>query len=247
MTTLSTNISLDMVHPCYNPHAGWAEDFIGHYTLFMSKIPPGLMVSVYVVDDGSKHGVYEEDIKKLQDSIPHFTFIKLNQNLGKGGALRHAIKQCQGDLVIYTDADYPYKMENAWEMYRRLAEGKADVVVGVRDEQYYDQLPFWRKIFSLSLKLMNYLFFPGLRVKDTQSGLKGFNTKGKELFLKTKIAAFLFDMEFLVLVSKQKDIQMEWIYVQVREGIHFSTMKTKTILTELINFASILIRGFFSK
>ncbi|MHA8053501.1 glycosyltransferase family 2 protein [Aquirufa sp. OSTEICH-129A] len=236
-----------MVHPCYNPHAGWAEDLIGHYALFMSKIPQGLMVAVYVVDDGSKHGVYEEDIKKLQESISHFTFIKLSQNLGKGGALRHAIKQCQGDLVIYTDADYPYKMENAWEMCRRLAEGKVDVVVGVRDEQYYDQLPFWRKIFSLSLKLMNYLFFPGLKVKDTQSGLKGFNAKGKELFLKTKIAAFLFDMEFLVLVSKQKDIQMEWIYVQVREGIHFSTMKPKTILTELINFASILIRGFFSK
>ena len=213
----------------------------------MSRIPTDVVVHMYVVDDGSKHGVHSEDIDQLQQAIPHFTFIPLSQNLGKGGALRHAIRQSQGDLVIYTDADYPYKMENAWEMYQRLAVGNADVVVGVRDEQYYDQLPFRRKIFSLSLKLMNYLFFPGLKVKDTQSGLKGFNAKGKALFLKTTISAFLFDMEFLVLVSKQKDIQMEWIYVQVREGIHFSTMKPRTILTELFNFASILIRGFFSK
>ncbi|MCZ2482949.1 glycosyltransferase family 2 protein [Aquirufa nivalisilvae] len=247
MTTPKTNKSLDLVHPCYNPHPGWAEDLIRHYTLFMSRIPTDVVVHMYVVDDGSKHGVHSEDIDQLQQAIPHFTFIPLSQNLGKGGALRHAIRQSQGDLVIYTDADYPYKMENAWEMYQRLAVGNADVVVGVRDEQYYDQLPFRRKIFSLSLKLMNYLFFPGLKVKDTQSGLKGFNAKGKALFLKTTISAFLFDMEFLVLVSKQKDIQMEWIYVQVREGIHFSTMKPRTILTELFNFASILIRGFFSK
>jgi len=247
LTTPKTNKSLDLVHPCYNPHPGWAEDLIRHYTLFMSRIPTDVVVHMYVVDDGSKHGVHSEDIDQLQQAIPHFTFIPLSQNLGKGGALRHAIRQSQGDLVIYTDADYPYKMENAWEMYQRLAVGNADVVVGVRDEQYYDQLPFRRKIFSLSLKLMNYLFFPGLKVKDTQSGLKGFNAKGKALFLKTTISAFLFDMEFLVLVSKQKDIQMEWIYVQVREGIHFSTMKPRTILTELFNFASILIRGFFSK
>lgn len=247
MTTPKTNKSLDLVHPCYNPHPGWAEDLIRHYTLFMSRIPTDVVVHMYVVDDGSKHGVHSEDIDQLQQAIPHFTFIPLSQNLGKGGALRHAIRQSQGDLVIYTDADYPYKMENAWEMYQRLAVGNADVVVGVRDEQYYDQLPFRRKIFSLSLKLMNYLFFPGLKVKDTQSGLKGFNAKGKALFLKTTISAFLFDMEFLVLVSKQKDIQMEWIYVQVREGIHFSTMKPRTILTELFNFASILIQGFFSK
>lgn len=247
MTTPKTNKSLDLVHPCYNPHQGWAEDLIRHYTLFMSRIPSDVEVHVYVVDDGSKQGVHSVDIETLEQAIPHFTFIPLSQNLGKGGALRHAIRQCQGDLVIYTDADYPYRMENAWEMYRRLDQGQADVVVGVRDEQYYDQLPFRRKIFSLSLKVMNYLFFPSLKVKDTQSGLKGFNAKGKEIFLKTTISAFLFDMEFLVLVSKQKDIQMDWIYVQVREGIHFSTMRPKTILTELFNFISILIRGVFFK
>ncbi|RXK49617.1 glycosyltransferase [Aquirufa rosea] len=213
----------------------------------MSKIPKDVVVHVYVVDDGSKYGVNPKDIQFLEQSIPHFTFIPLSQNLGKGGALRQAIQQTQGDWVIYTDADYPYRMENAWEMFQILTSGKSDVVVGVRDEQYYDQLPLRRKIFSLSLKLMNYLFFPSLKVKDTQSGLKGFNAKGKELFLKTKISAFLFDMEFLVLVSKEKDIKLDWIYVQVRDGIQFSTMRTQTILIELFNFASILLRGILTK
>lgn len=197
---------------------------------------------MYLVNDGSKSGIRAADIELLKASVLGFTYIDSPVNQGKGGALRDAVRQTTGKWVIYTDADYPYLIANAVEMFRLLSSDAADVVVGVRDEQYYDQLPIGRKIFSLSLKVMNYLFFPQLKVKDTQSGLKGFNQKGKEVFLKTRIPAFLFDMEFLVLASKRPDIRIQWIYVQAREGIVFSTMRAKTILTELYNFISILFR-----
>jgi glycosyltransferase involved in cell wall biosynthesis len=197
---------------------------------------------MYIVNDGSKSGIRTADIRLLSEKIAGFTYIDSPVNQGKGGALRDAVRLTTGKWVIYTDADYPYLMENAVEMFRLLSTDAADVVVGVRDEQYYDQLPLGRKIFSLSLKVMNYLFFPQLKVKDTQSGLKGFNQKGKEVFLKTRIPAFLFDMEFLVLASKRADIRIQWIYVQARQGIVFSTMRAKTILIELFNFVSILFR-----
>lgn len=214
-----------------------------HYFLeFKKQLPADQPVSVYLVNDGSSQGIQASDLTLLRQGIGSFYYLDLPKNVGKGAALREAVKETKGDLIIYTDADYPYRLENALEMYRRLATGNVDVVVGVRDEQYYDSLPLRRKIFSLSLKLMNYLFFPRLKVKDTQSGLKGFNQRGKEMFLKTQISAFLFDMEFLVLVSRSKDIRFEWIYVQLRDGIQFSSMKFKTILTELFNFSSILIR-----
>lgn len=198
---------------------------------------------MYLVNDGSKSGIRTADIELLKTSVPGFTYIDSPLNQGKGGALRDAVRLTTGKWVIYTDADYPYMMANAVEMFRLLSTDAADVVVGVRDEQYYDQLPLGRKLFSLSLKVMNYVFFPQLKVKDTQSGLKGFNQKGKEVFLKTRISAFLFDMEFLVLASKRPDIRVQWIYVQARKGIVFSTMRAKTILTELANFASILFSG----
>lgn len=213
-----------------------------YYTLFKGAIPAETSIHTYLVNDGSKSGIRQEDIQLLSDKIGGFTYIDSPVNQGKGGALRDAVRQTTGKWVIYTDADYPYLIANAVEMFRLLSSDTADVVVGVRDEQYYDQLPLGRKIFSLSLKVMNYLFFPQLKVKDTQSGLKGFNQKGKEVFLKTRIPAFLFDMEFLVLASKRPDIRIQWIYVQAREGIVFSTMRAKTILTELFNFISILFR-----
>ncbi len=213
-----------------------------YYTLFKGAIPAETGIHTYLVNDGSKSGISQEDIQLLTEKIGGFTYIDSPINQGKGGALREAVRQTTGKWVIYTDADYPYLIANAVEMFRLLSSDTADVVVGVRDEQYYDQLPLGRKIFSLSLKVMNYLFFPQLKVKDTQSGLKGFNQKGKEVFLKTRIPAFLFDMEFLVLASKRSDIRIQWIYVQAREGIVFSTMRAKTILTELYNFISILFR-----
>jgi glycosyltransferase involved in cell wall biosynthesis len=198
---------------------------------------------MYLVNDGSKSGISPADIRLLSEKMNGFTYIDSEVNQGKGGALRDAVRLTTGKWVIYTDADYPYLIENAVEMYRLLSSDAADIVVGVRDEQYYDQLPLRRKVFSLSLKVMNYLFFPQLKVKDTQSGLKGFNQKGKEVFLKTQISAFLFDMEFLVLASKNPTIRIQWIYVQAREGIVFSTMRARTILTELVNFTSILFSG----
>jgi glycosyltransferase involved in cell wall biosynthesis len=215
---------------------------VHYYTLFKGAIPAETGIHTYLVNDGSKSGISQEDIQLLTEKIGGFTYIDSPINQGKGGALREAVRQTTGKWVIYTDADYPYLIANAVEMFRLLSSDTADVVVGVRDEQYYDQLPLGRKIFSLSLKVMNYLFFPQLKVKDTQSGLKGFNQKGKEVFLKTRIPAFLFDMEFLVLASKRSDIRIQWIYVQAREGIVFSTMRAKTILTELYNFISILFR-----
>jgi glycosyltransferase involved in cell wall biosynthesis len=175
---------LDVVHPCYNPHEGWEKELLHYYKIFVSQLPSQVEVKLYLVDDGSIRGVTEAHLQYLRENIPAFEYVTYSQNRGKGFALRTAIAKTQGDLIIYTDADYPYRMENAWEMFRLLNDENYDVVLGVRDDHYYSQLPFLRKIFSLSLRTMNHIFFPSMFVKDTQSGLKGFNQKGKTYFSK---------------------------------------------------------------
>lgn len=241
--SLSIKKTLDLVHPIFNPKKGWSDDLLYYFNQFKEPIRNEFEIQLVLVNDGSSKGVASVDIESLQNQIENLTYIALPVNQGKGAALRKAMESCHSDLIIYTDFDYPYQLQNMWDMLHKLNEQKSDIVVGVRDEQYYDELPWQRMIFSLSLKVMNYLFFPRLKVKDTQSGLKGFNQKGKELFMKTKIAAFLFDMEFLVLASKNQDITVDWIYLQVREGVQFSGMKFKTVLIELVNFLSIWKRA----
>ena len=236
---LKATTTLDIVHPCYNPHEGWEQELIHYYRIFVAKLPTEVTVTLYVVNDGSSRGISATHLANLQAAVPSFEYVTYEQNQGKGFALRTAIAQTQSNLVIYTDADYPYRMENAWEMFRLLYEEKYDVVLGVRDDHYYSQLPFLRKVFSLALRTMNHIFFPSMFVKDTQSGLKGFNIKGREVFLQTKINSFLFDMEFVVLASKRKDLRLAKILVHVRDGITFSQMNSKTIKRELLSFLNI--------
>jgi glycosyltransferase involved in cell wall biosynthesis len=192
------------------------------------------------VDDGSQHGIETSQIDFLEKHIPHFQFITYKKNYGKGYALRTGLKQSTAQFVIYTDIDYPYKIENIINMYNLLSKEHFDIVVGVRNGDYYKKLSLVRKIISKSLKITNSIIYPSLVVKDTQSGLKGFNSIGKELMLKTKVNSFLFDLEFLVLASRKKDLKISWITVEARDGITFSTIKLKTIRKELMNFGQIL-------
>ena len=104
---LKVHKSLDLVHPCYNPHLHWAQDLVHYYGLFVKVLPKDLPIAVYVVNDGSSQGINEQDILYLNAQIPPFHYIDLPKNLGKGGALREAIKQTDAEIIIYTDADYP--------------------------------------------------------------------------------------------------------------------------------------------
>jgi len=90
---LKLHKSLDLVHPCYNPHLHWAKDLVYYYGLFVNLLPKDLPITVYVVNDGSSQGINEQDILYLKAQIPHFTYIDLPKNLGKGGALREAIRK----------------------------------------------------------------------------------------------------------------------------------------------------------
>ncbi|MFM6941847.1 MAG: glycosyltransferase, partial [Aquirufa sp.] len=89
-----------------------------YYSLFKEAIPAEMTIHTYLVNDGSKSGIRQEDIQLLEREIGGFTYIDSEVNQGKGGALRDAVRQTTGKWVIYTDADYPYIMANAVEMFR---------------------------------------------------------------------------------------------------------------------------------
>jgi hypothetical protein len=55
---------------------------------------------------------------------------------------------------------------------------------------------------------------------DAQSGLKGMSYKGCEFFLQTKINRFLFDTEFVLKANHCKDICLQILPIQTRQGIN---------------------------
>ncbi len=237
-------MQIDLIFPCYNPPKDWHLDTFNNYQE-ISKSIPDVIIYLYVVDDGSKNGVIQqESIDYLKKNIPYFSFLKYKQNKGKGYALRHAIHQTKSEKQIYTDIDVPFGVKSVLDVFQALEKG-ADVVTGLRDDMYYQKVPFKRKIISQVAQILNKLFLK-LPIKDTQAGLKGFNKIGKETFLITKVNEFLFDTEFLALAHKFK-LNIIIVPISLKPNIKLSRIKINTLWRELMNFFSICYRINFKK
>jgi len=83
---------------------------------------------IFVVDDGST-----DDTKLLLASLPaQIKVLRHTKNLGKGTAIRTALEQITGDIVIIQDADLEYNPSDYPALIAPIFEGKTDVVYGSR-------------------------------------------------------------------------------------------------------------------
>ncbi|MBC7488108.1 MAG: glycosyltransferase [Cytophagaceae bacterium] len=235
--------SLDLVLPCYNPIPGWEDKIIHSCQMIADKIAPAKL-SIYIVNDGSSHTISSTQLDKLKNAIYSIQYLSYPVNQGKGYALRYGVKESKSEICIYTDIDFPFTEESLLHIYFSLCKVEADIVVGNRNEAYYAKVPRVRIIISKILRLFIRLFL-GMKISDTQCGLKGFNKTGKELFLRTTINRYLFDLEFVHMASNTKSIRIIPMLVQLKEGIVFSRMNMKVLMTEASSFAKIVMKHYF--
>ena len=94
---------------------------------------------IIVVDDGSRHSLEES----IRAAVPSARMFAHERNRGKGAAIRTALAQATGDVVIIQDADFEYFPED----YARLLEARRDhpgsAVYGVRDLTRRSPLMRW--------------------------------------------------------------------------------------------------------
>ena len=233
--------SLDIILPAYNPLPGWEGNVIGRFQSLVKALP-GLKITLFIVNDGSTTVDETASLAVLQNTIPDIQWISYEINKGKGYALREGVKKSCGDYILYTDIDWPYSEESMLGIIRKLTDDM-DAVIGIRDEGYYTHLPLSRRRISRILRKINANFLR-LKVVDTQAGLKGFTKKVKPIFLATTINRYLFDLEFIYLLSSKKsDFKVEGIPITLRQGITFSNMNRKILLQEARNFMKIWWRS----
>ncbi len=197
----------------------------------------GLTVHLTLVNDGSTKNVTEEGLLFLRTQIPTIQLIQYAQNRGKGYALRQGVKAVSADLMIYTDIDFPYTEASFMAIYQGLVAGN-EVVPGHRGDAYYLNTPFFRKLISKFLRwtLKTFLRLP---TDDSQCGIKGFNKKGAEVFLATKIDRFLFDLEFIKLASRRK-LAIQKAEVTLKPDVVFSKVSLKILAREAVNFFKVV-------
>jgi len=118
-------------------------------------LPAGLEREIVVVDDGSRDRTWQV-AEELAAEFPEVRVFQQPRNIGKGAALRRAIQEMTGDLVIFQDADLEYEPQDYPRMLRPILEGKADVVFGSRfTGEERKVLYFWHTLANKTLTLLS--------------------------------------------------------------------------------------------
>ena len=226
---------LSIVLPFYNPQQGWEQNVYNTYLALKNQL--GFEPEIIVVNDGSTNQ-QEKEIDFLNQKIVDFKALSYAANLGKGAALRFGIKDATSERIIFTDIDFPYTTESFLKVWNQLKTN--DIVLGVKDKTYYQHLSKERVWISKFLRKMIGIFFR-MPITDTQCGLKGFNQKGKDVFLNTTIDRYLCDLEFVYKSYRIKpELHIIGQEVTLRNEVEFRKMNLKILFSEFFNFIKIL-------
>lgn len=114
---------------------------------------------VKLIDDIEKMGIANQIIISTD-----------RESKGKGWAIREALKQAEGNYIIFIDGDYDIHPSQITKLLEFLP--KYNVVVGRKRIVY---LPLKRKIITILSRIYIKLLF-GITV-DTQTGIKAFDYK----------------------------------------------------------------------
>lgn len=231
--------ALSVVIPCYNPPDGWHLVLQSNITK-LNALLPGYAIQYVVYNDGSER-IYP-GIADAATIFPGVLFIEGEKNLGKGAALRKGTEQASGEVIIYSDLDFPFGVSAVAKIAQIFESDPAcDFVYGKRCRGYFRILPLKRRLVSYTLHLVNRIFL-SREIFDTQAGLKGIRRKWKEVVLSTRTNTFVFDIELIRNIIR-KEMTIRHIDVMPVPGIRFTDFRSKTLLKESINLSKILIQG----
>jgi len=157
-----------------------------------------------LVDDGSR----DETPRLLADfctRYPAARVLRNEPNRGKGYTVRRGVLDARGEFVLFADADLSSPIEEANKLLAALESTGADAAVGSRalDRRLIGIHQPWRREFAGRVFNRIVRFFTGLKIQDTQCGMKLFRrATTRRAFELQQVAGFGFDPELLFLIAR---------------------------------------------
>ncbi len=157
---------------------------------------------VILIDDGSGEA-YREVFRKAEEILQEIggEFLTHEKNKGKGGAIRTAFayvleKYPEAIGVVTADCDGQHHVEDILAIMRRLSEKPDCLIAGVRRFDGED-VP-WKSAFGnkLTAKVVSYI--SGIRISDTQCGLRGIPRSFMKELLNVPGDGFEYDTRMLL-------------------------------------------------
>jgi len=154
--------------PVYNE-----KDTIERVISEVLSVDLGMEKELIIVDDASVDGT-RSIIEKME--INNIKKVFHPKNLGKGSAIKSAIKEITGDIVIIQDADLEYPpQENYKVLIEPIKKGYADVVYGSRFLGLHRVFLFWHFLANKLLILITNILYNTM-LSDMETGAKAFRT-----------------------------------------------------------------------
>jgi glycosyltransferase involved in cell wall biosynthesis len=161
----------------------------------------GLVKEVVIVDDGSTDGTARvvEDLAKQE---PVVRFFRIQKNQGKTAAIRLALTQATGEIVIIQDADNEYDPAEIPDVVSPILDGHADVVYGSRflTRKASRVLYFYHYLANRFLTFLSNLF-TNRNMTDIETGYKAFRA-GVITPLRLTSSGFGLEIEITAMICK---------------------------------------------
>jgi dolichyl-phosphate beta-glucosyltransferase len=227
---------LSIIIPAYNEEALIVNTLESLRSYMMVRAE---QYEIIVVDDGSQDKTVtcvQEWQKKNGTSL---RLLSNQKNMGKGFSIRHGVMESRGRYVIFIDADLPYELDAIDNFLGALKNG-FDLAVGSRvlPGSEVRGVPVYRYIAGQVFSWMvQAVLFSGL--PDTQCGFKSFKSEAaREIFRRTSIDGFGFDVEMLFVARKLK-FKIQPIAVHMIE--HRQRSRVRLVNDSLKMFANLFM------
>ena len=172
---------------------------------------------IIVVDDGSSDDTAQAAEQTLSIAGVQHQIIRLDQNRGKGFAIRTGLQAASGEYVFFSDADLSTPIQEM-DTFLPLLQSGIHIVFGSRGlktSRVTERQPFYREYAGRTFNLiMQLLILPG--IWDTQCGFKGMRAEIiPDITSRQLLDGFAFDVELIWIAKKLgltlKEVPVTWI------------------------------------
>jgi len=203
---------------------------------------------IIVVDDGSEPEFSEIFTKAKQ----YADVISYPENKGKGHALKTAFSyimdayKWERATIITLDCDGQHKIKDAIKICEVSEAYPEAIILGSRKQSKKSP---WKSRFGNSITQKVFLALTGVRVQDTQTGLRAFNSSFLPMLAKVTGNRYEYEMNVLLQLVKKSveiiEVPIETVYIQNNAGSHFRSMRDSvSIYTEIFKFSLSSFIGF---
>ncbi len=180
---------------------------------------------IIVVNDGS--GAEFESVFEEVKKIPECTLLIHEVNKGKGAAMKTAFawfleNRPEHECVITADADGQHLSKDIAAV-SETAVTTEKVVFGVRDFSHPSVLP--RSRFGNRATCLMFRLFFGMKLKDTQTGLRAFPKKYLADMMLAKGDRYEYETNVIFMMNKKniplEQVPIETVYIDDNKSSHF--------------------------